>query len=182
MEFEEDDSTIATNGSSVWEEEDTEEDEEEYEDEPLEDGTEHWQRTENPTDMATDEGARNIPYENAISTSMQMYIIADKYQVPGLRLLAQQRIMRSAQSYLLKLDNFIEVIEELFERIAKHDPLRRFLCNIISDRYSADKDTRDRLRPIIEKHLDFAMFLLESVVGSVKSKEKEEPAGGYHYW
>ncbi|KAI9037151.1 uncharacterized protein KD926_000799 [Aspergillus affinis] len=137
-------------------------------------------------------------------TSLQMYLLAKKYQIPALRLLAQERFMRSAEVYWTKQDHrvemdevepyhpsyatyatmdwskpkkpspwttlwtnadgFVEVIDDVFTYTELEDPLRRFICNLISHDFSMQADIREKLGPLIEKHKDFAVRMLDSMV------------------
>ncbi|KAH8430562.1 BTB/POZ domain-containing protein [Aspergillus melleus] len=127
--------------------------------------------------------------KHPLSTSLQMYLLAKKYQIPALLLLAQERFVRSAEVYWTKQDHrveplddtdlehrlswktewtnpdgFVEVIDDVFTYTEPGDPLRRFLCNIISHDYSMQADIREKFRPLIEKHQDFAVRMLDGMV------------------
>ncbi|KAJ9133976.1 hypothetical protein NKR23_g10373 [Pleurostoma richardsiae] len=71
--------------------------------------------------------------EHPISTftSLRVYLMADKYDVPALKLLAKDRFIRTIESTWLAYDDFPAVIDELFELTIPDDPLRNFVCELI---------------------------------------------------
>ncbi|KAK1145696.1 hypothetical protein N8T08_003932 [Aspergillus melleus] len=110
-----------------------------------------------------EEGAVSRP-KNPLFTSLQMYLLAKKYQIPALRLLVRKEHALTWKTGSANPDGFLEVIDDVFTYTEPGDPLRRFLCNLISHNYAMQADIREKFGPLIEKHKDFAVPMLDGMV------------------
>lgn len=100
----------------------------------------------------------------ALNTALKMYLLADKFEVLGLRLLAKKRFMHSFGCCWKSLDNLNDIADDILTSTAADDPLRSFVCNVFLHPYTVDENLRSSLRPVIEKHHDFAIRMPKAVV------------------
>lgn len=100
--------------------------------------------------------------------SLRLYIMADKYDVPALRLLARDKFYRAAELSWDTTDCFPCVVDELYSTTLDTDiALREIVCRLVSsDIYSTE--TKRRMEPIMRKHGDFATDLLNCVLARRK--------------
>ncbi|OKP10402.1 hypothetical protein PENSUB_4191 [Penicillium subrubescens] len=105
-----------------------------------------------------------VKYPIGLFTSLRMYLIADKYGVPALKLLAGQRFIRTAILHWTTYEDFPAVIDELFSSTPSSDRLRHFIYSLIAEDYRSQASLRERLRPLVEKHVGFAIGLLDCLV------------------
>ncbi|EFX04923.1 btb/poz-like protein [Grosmannia clavigera kw1407] len=98
-------------------------------------------------------------------TSLRVYIMADKYDVSALKLLSGERFKRTAERLWCEYDDFPAVVDLLYGSTMSGDPLREFVCALITHQYHGDAGLRARMKPVLEKNPDFAIKLLEMMVG-----------------
>ena len=100
----------------------------------------------------------------SIFISLLVYLMADKYDVPALKLLAKDRFTRTVESNWLTYDDFPAAVDRLFEQTIPDDPLRIFICELIVCQYHVDSGLRARMKPVMEKHSGFAVGVLEKMI------------------
>ncbi|PLB43256.1 hypothetical protein P170DRAFT_431216 [Aspergillus steynii IBT 23096] len=121
--------------------------------------------------ITKDEMCDAVYYPSALRTSVQLYVLADKYKIPVLCQLAQERFMRSAENPRMKIDDFYNIIDTVCTYTPAGDPLRQFVCNIISPQYYSDSDIRSSMQRTMEKHPDFAALMMNSICTLAKNDE-----------
>ena len=99
-----------------------------------------------------------------IFTSLRVYIMAHKYDVPALRLLAKERFRCIVENHWLTFGGFPAVIDELFESTMPNDPLRLFVCQLIVYQYHIDPELRAKIKPLMNKHSALAVGVLDQMV------------------
>ncbi|PLB43255.1 hypothetical protein P170DRAFT_514520 [Aspergillus steynii IBT 23096] len=97
-------------------------------------------------------------------TSLRMYVIGDKYDVPALQLLAKTRFLRTAEHHWKTSEEFLAVLDELFVTTSTCDSLRWSVCRLILQDYMSSPNIRELLRPTLARHGDFSMKLLQTVM------------------
>lgn len=132
-----------------------------------------------------------VPSTHSLWTSLRLYVMADGLQLPALALLARDRFYRTAEKVLIydpnvaglpegpwssKLvdtvagsvyNDFGQVIDELYETIPESDKTMRIIPPLlIAARYHEDT-FRDQMRPILEKHPQLALAVLECMMRTV---------------
>lgn len=98
---------------------------------------------------------------NDLFLPLRLYIMADKYDIPALRLLSRDRFYRAAELTWADADFFPEVVDELYSNTCSSNvALRDIVCRLVSSRLR-DADIRARMKPVMEKHGEFAVGALE---------------------
>ena len=100
----------------------------------------------------------------SIIVSLRVYVMADKYDVPALKLLAKERFVRTVENFWLTYADFPAVVDELFASTMPNDPLQIFVCELVVCQYHVDPDVRARMKPVMERHSGFAVGVLEKMV------------------
>ncbi|KAK1145697.1 hypothetical protein N8T08_003933 [Aspergillus melleus] len=105
------------------------------------------------------------PYQEDCSvqlfTSLRMYVIGDKYDIPALQLLAKKRFTQTTACHWTTYNDFPAVLDELFTTTRTTDPLRRLVCTLMERDYATNPAMRIKIRPIVEKHGDLALNMLD---------------------
>lgn len=92
---------------------------------------------------------------------LRLYIMADKYDVPALRLLARDRFYRAAELVWAEAECFPEVVDELYRCTPETDTaMRDIVCRLVGSRIK-DDEIRTKMRPVIAEHGNFAVGVLE---------------------
>jgi hypothetical protein len=94
---------------------------------------------------------------HAMFTSVRVYVMADMFCVPALKLLARNRFYRAVEMYADSAD-FPDVVDEVFETTAPDDWVLKEICVLfIRARclgIEGDKDLMVALQPVICRHED----------------------------
>jgi len=109
-----------------------------------------------------------IDLTGSLFASLRLYIMADKFLVRRLKLLAAQRFVDTAKNRWMECEQFSSIIEELFENTPPNDSLRMVVCDLIAERYNV-AEFRARMRPLLEKHNDLAIGILDKIVSAAES-------------
>ncbi|KAI9037152.1 BTB/POZ domain-containing protein [Aspergillus affinis] len=115
---------------------------------------------ESPVFDSNDDSYRN-QHPIQLFTSLRMYVIADKYNIPALQLLARNRFTRTAEIHWRIYPEFPAVLDELYMTTAPADPLRQAVCMLIARYYFSHRSIRLTFRPIFAKHPDLSLALLD---------------------
>ncbi|ROT37238.1 hypothetical protein SODALDRAFT_192269 [Sodiomyces alkalinus F11] len=109
-------------------------------------------------------GALDLPIPpRCLFLPLRLYVMADKYDVPALRLLARDRFYRSAECGRMD-DDFPDVIDELFQTTRQNDTsLREIVCSLVGSK-ARDREYREKMDPVMRKHGDFAVGVLNYVL------------------
>lgn len=100
-------------------------------------------------------------YTHSMSTSVRVYAMADKFDVLALKLLARERFYRSAERHAIHATDFPSVVDELFMTTNPEDILMREIpCRLIGNVYGTDKKFDESLQPVMRKHGDLALGVL----------------------
>ncbi|KAH8688392.1 BTB/POZ protein [Ilyonectria robusta] len=92
---------------------------------------------------------------------LRLYVMADKYDVPALRLLARDRFYRAAELVWEEAECFPEVVDELYRCTPETDTaMRDIVCRLVGSRIKND-EIRTKMRPVMAEHGDFAVGVLE---------------------
>ncbi|RMJ09221.1 hypothetical protein CDV36_011168 [Fusarium kuroshium] len=109
---------------------------------------------------------RLVEVRNDMSLPLRLYIMADKYDVPALRLLARDRFYRAVELEWEHAECFPDVIDELYLGTPQTDTaMREIVCRIVGSRILSDR-VREKMRPVMEKHGDFAVGVMEYAIHS----------------
>ncbi|EEU40679.1 uncharacterized protein NECHADRAFT_33838 [Fusarium vanettenii 77-13-4] len=109
---------------------------------------------------------RLVKIRNDMTLPLRLYIMADKYDVPALRLLARDRFYRAVELEWEHAECFPDVVDELYLGTPQTDTaMREIVCRIVGSRILSDR-VRDKMRPVMEKHGDFAVGVMEYAIHS----------------
>lgn len=98
---------------------------------------------------------------NSLLTSLRVYVMADKFDVPALKLLARHRFYMTAREVFEMYEDFGSVVDELYETTAPTDKaMREIPCRLLAASYSWDGPALERLEPVMRKHGDLAVSIL----------------------
>ena len=101
--------------------------------------------------------------------ALHLYVMANKYEVPTLQLLARNRFYRAAESTWKEAEWFPDVVDEIYSTIPATDVrLREIVCRLVGAGIHDDHQ-RIRMGPVMAKHGDFALGVLNYLV----EKDKE---------
>jgi hypothetical protein len=91
---------------------------------------------------------------------LRLYIMADRYDVPSLRLLARDRFYRAAEASWKVADCFPSVVDELYSYTPDSNvAMREIVCRLVANSLEED-ETRKRMEPVMRKHGDFAVGVM----------------------
>ncbi|WAO84987.1 BTB domain-containing protein [Fusarium falciforme] len=109
---------------------------------------------------------RLVKIRNDMALPLRLYIMADKYDVPALRLLARDRFYRAIELEWEHAESFPDIVDELYLGTPQTDTaMREIVCRIVGSRILSDR-VREKMRPIMEKHGDFAVGVMEYAIHS----------------
>ncbi|EWZ40999.1 hypothetical protein FOZG_06426 [Fusarium oxysporum Fo47] len=92
---------------------------------------------------------------------LRLYVMADKYDVPALRLLARDRFYRAVELVWEEAKCFPDVVDELYQTTSPTDTaMREIVCRLVAAVIHVPR-VRDKMRSIMIKHGDFAVGVME---------------------
>ncbi|PHH88942.1 hypothetical protein CDD83_6862 [Cordyceps sp. RAO-2017] len=98
---------------------------------------------------------------NNLLLSLRVYIMADKFDVPALKLLARHRFYMTAREIYDDDDDFPAVVEELYETTAPTDQIMREIpCRLIANCIGRGGSIPLPFEAIMRKHADLAVGVL----------------------
>ncbi|KAJ4327196.1 Kelch-like protein 10 [Fusarium piperis] len=107
---------------------------------------------------------RLVEIRNDMALPLRLYIMADKYDVPALRLLARDRFYRAVEVEWEYAGCFPDIVDELYLGTPQTDTaMREIVCRIVGSRILDDR-VREKMRPVMEKHGDFAFGVMEYAI------------------
>jgi hypothetical protein len=97
---------------------------------------------------------------------LRLYVMADKFDVPALKLLARDRFYRAAELSWRDLECFPTVVDELYTCTPSTDvAMREIVCRLVgSDIESSEQ--RERMDWVMRKHGDFAVGVMNYMIQS----------------
>ncbi|KAI8689635.1 BTB domain-containing protein [Fusarium sp. Ph1] len=109
---------------------------------------------------------RLVKIRNDMVLLLRLYIMADKYDVPALRLLARDRFYRAVELEWEHAESFPDIVDELYLGTPQTDTaMREIVCRIVGSRILNDR-VREKMRPVMEKHGGFAVGIMEYAIHS----------------
>ncbi|OBR05623.1 BTB/POZ domain-containing protein [Colletotrichum higginsianum IMI 349063] len=107
---------------------------------------------------------------NDLFLHLRVYVMADKFAVPALKLLARDRFYRAAELAWDVADEFPDVVDELYTNTPDTDvDMRGIVCRLVGNNVFDDR-VRERLEPVMRKHGDFAVGVLKHVIAESKER------------
>ncbi|KAL2150556.1 hypothetical protein VTH82DRAFT_7119 [Thermothelomyces myriococcoides] len=101
--------------------------------------------------------------------SLRVYVMADKFGVPTLKLLARDRFYRAAELSWTKCERFPEVVDELYTTTPETDvAMREIVCRLVGFNIM-DDEQRARMEPVMRKHGDFAVGAMNYFLQSMRT-------------
>lgn len=76
-------------------------------------------------ELASEEEAGNEKQKHGLFVSLRVYVMADKFDVPALKLLARHRFYDKAKGVFPTCKHFPDVVDELYESTAPNDKAMR---------------------------------------------------------
>lgn len=95
---------------------------------------------------------------------MRMYVMADKFGVPILKLLARNRFYRAAELSWKEAEEFPDIVDEIYETHPKERALADIVCRLVGSVLTQDDHQRRRLEPVMRKHGDFAVDVMAYMI------------------
>lgn len=147
---------------------------EDLETEPPEEYNEYYGESDTDESTVTKEmtNERLADYENMQSRTMfmslRLYIMADKYDVPTLKLLARDRFYRTAELCWKKSDAFVDIVDELYSCTLDTDlAMREIVCRLVGTQVLVERNQLRRLDAVMRKHGDFAVGVMAYLIHDV---------------
>ncbi|KAH7163338.1 hypothetical protein B0J13DRAFT_669926 [Dactylonectria estremocensis] len=98
---------------------------------------------------------------NDLFMPLRIYVMADKYDVPLLRLLARDRFYRAAELLWEDAECFPDVVDELYRLTPETDTaMREIVCRLVGNRVN-ESPIRDKMRAVMREHGDFTVGVME---------------------
>ncbi|KAF5723308.1 hypothetical protein FMUND_1942 [Fusarium mundagurra] len=98
---------------------------------------------------------------NDMTLPLRLYVLADKYNVPALRLLARDRFYRAVELVWEEAECFPDVVDELYQTTPPNDTaMREIVCRLVASVIHVPR-VRDKMRNVMMKHGDFAVGVME---------------------
>ncbi|KAJ4269785.1 Kelch-like protein 10 [Fusarium torreyae] len=95
---------------------------------------------------------------------LRLYVMADKYDVAALRLLTRDRFYRVAELVWEEAESFPDIVDEVYQTTPPGETaMREIVCRLVGARI-LDSQVRDKMRPLMVKHGDFAVGVLEYAI------------------
>ncbi|KAH8894295.1 POZ domain-containing protein [Thozetella sp. PMI_491] len=96
----------------------------------------------------------------AMFLSLRVYLMADQFDVPALRLLARDRFYREAEALYHNCNAFPDVVDELYDNTRQNDiAMREGIARLVANRLE-DDEFKQKLEPVMRKHGDFGVDVL----------------------
>ncbi|KAL7903801.1 BTB/POZ protein [Trichoderma velutinum] len=103
-------------------------------------------------------GSRTI----SLFISLRVYVMADKFDVPSLKLLARHRFYNTAREIFQTYSGFPAVVDELYETTAPTDYIiREIPCRLIAASYPSNGSNSTGFETLMCKHGDLAVGVLK---------------------
>ncbi|KAM4054483.1 BTB/POZ domain-containing protein [Hirsutella rhossiliensis] len=113
-------------------------------------------------DDAVDIQAYKHDRPTSLATSLRVYVMADKFDVPALMLLARERFWNTARQVFETHPDFPAVVDELYQTTAPSDcAMREIPCRLIAASFAWGAPTCKALEPVMCKHGDLALGVLK---------------------
>ncbi|KAF5572219.1 hypothetical protein FPANT_13258 [Fusarium pseudoanthophilum] len=98
---------------------------------------------------------------NDMTLPLRLYVLADKYDVPALRLLARDRFYRAVELVWEEAECFPDVVDELYQTTPPTDTaMREIVCRLVAAVIHVPR-VREKMRNVMMKHGDFAVGVME---------------------
>lgn len=120
---------------------------------------------------STEPSTPDIPLSQSTGASgtlyihLHVYILADMYDIAALRTYAAGQFMRTAETRWRQMRRFPEIVDELYDSTPRNDPLRELVTELVAKHYQ-DVMFRSWMRPVMEKHNDLTLGVLDKIVSS----------------
>ncbi|KAG7284299.1 hypothetical protein NEMBOFW57_010668 [Staphylotrichum longicolle] len=109
---------------------------------------------------------REVHSELELFLPLRLYVMADKFDVPALKLLARDRFYRAAELSWKHAECFPDVVDELYTNLPPTDiAMREIVCRLVGCAIK-DKEQRDRMGDVMRKHGDFAVGVMNYMLAS----------------
>jgi hypothetical protein len=98
---------------------------------------------------------------NDMTLLLRLYVLADKYDVPALRLLAPVRFYRAVELVWEEAECFPDVVDELYQTTPPTDTaMTEIVCRLVTAVIHVPR-IREKMRNVMMKHGDFAVGVME---------------------
>ena len=101
---------------------------------------------------------------SALFTHLRVYAMADRYDVPALRMLARTRFKSEALIEYYKSPKWPSVVDELFSTTRENDDFIRQVPSKLTSAMMYDIAFKTLMRPVMQKHGDFAIRVMDSLL------------------
>lgn len=112
---------------------------------------------------------KELQVSEALFLPLRLYIMADKFDVPALKLLARDRFYRAAEMAWTDAECFPAVVDELYTNTPDSDiAMREIVCRLVGTSI-LDDDQRARMDAVMRKHGDFAVGVMNYLIVSKRT-------------
>lgn len=108
----------------------------------------------------SDDDERERPED--MFTSLRVYVMADKFDVPGLKRLSRARLWSTMRRVYLKSSDLPALVEELYETTAETDyATREMPCRLLAPAYANDWMDMAPMEEVMRRQGDLAVGILK---------------------
>ncbi|KAL1836765.1 hypothetical protein VTJ49DRAFT_4705 [Mycothermus thermophilus] len=114
--------------------------------------------------LANDNWSHEVRSQRDLFLPLRLYVMADKFGVPALKLLARNRFYRAAEHTWRDIDSFPELVDELYESTPPNDyVMREIVCRLVGSWAPYHPEEMERFLWVFKKHKEFASGLAAPV-------------------
>lgn len=118
------------------------------------------QKQEGATKSDANSPAKESRRPRGLFLALRLYVMADRYDVPALRLLARERLYRTSERCWESRADFPALVDELYATTAPGDgALRGVVCRLVGNGLGR-RGTRERMAGVMRRHGDFAVDVM----------------------
>ncbi|KAL2270576.1 hypothetical protein VTJ83DRAFT_2760 [Remersonia thermophila] len=110
-----------------------------------------------PWSRSNEAWAREVRGQRDLFLPLRLYVMADKFGVPALKVLARNRFHRAAEHTWHDIEAFPELVDELYESTPPNDyAMREVVCRLAGSWAPNHPDEMERFGWVLKKHKEFA--------------------------
>jgi len=99
---------------------------------------------------------------------LRLYVMADKFDVPALKLLTRDRFYRAAELTWRDAECFPAVVDEMYTTLPPTDiAMREIVCRLVGFAIK-DNEQRERMEDVMRQHGDFAVGVMNYMLASAE--------------
>lgn len=124
------------------------------------------QKESGSLDEAADKLVQELHERQNFFLPVRLYVMADKFDVPSLKLLARDRFYRAAETSWDKVEWFPDVVDEIYSCTPSSDIALREIVSSLVGPNLCHNIQRERMDDIMRKHGDFAVDAIQYMMAA----------------